>query len=41
MQLWPLAQPAASVHDAFASAAVRQTPSFAQTPMRLSMVRQY
>jgi hypothetical protein len=40
MHAWPPVQPLASMHDAFASAAERQTPSFAQTPMRLSMVRQ-
>lgn len=41
MQSCPAAQSVFVVHDAVASVAVRQTPSFAQKPMRLSIVRQY
>jgi hypothetical protein len=37
----PLGQSVAAKQAALASAAVRQTPSFAQVPMRVSIVRQY
>ena len=41
MQSWPAAQSLACTHAALASACVRHTPSFAQYPMRVSIVRQY
>lgn len=41
MQTLPPVQSLEATHCAFASADVRQTRSFAQKPMRLSMVRQY
>jgi hypothetical protein len=41
MQLAGAVQSVGCVQAACASDSVRQTPSFAQNPMRLSMVRQY
>ena len=41
MQVFPPEQSVVAMHWAFASAEERHTRSFAQNPMRLSMVRQY